>query len=109
MNDKAILQLIAPHAGISATCWIDASHDWFQREGIGYNDEFDCQHLWNPITDNADAFNLLVTMQVRIDFHDNGVSAYVEGGSQGYFIDDAPDMHQATRRAIVLAVAEQCK
>ena len=62
---------------------------------------------WNPLTDGNDALELSTKLKTRVEFHDGGVSAYIEGAVQGYFEDiHDNDFASATRRAIVRAAAE---
>jgi len=106
MTDKELLELAAKAAGVHATGWINASHEWFQREGIGYNDSNDCQQLWNPLTGDGDALRLAVKLELSIDFAKwtnsvfYGVDKFVQEGWNN------SDSGKAARRAIVRAAAE---
>lgn len=60
---------------------------------------------WNPLTDQADAFDLAVALKAKIEFHDGGVSVYMDGCDQGYFVHIENDPRAAARLAIVRAAA----
>ena len=67
MTDRELLEMAAKAAGLKSTGWIDKTHDWFQRDGVSYNDSNDCQQLWNPLTDDGDALRLAVMLGI-LDF-----------------------------------------
>jgi hypothetical protein len=76
MNDRDLLELAARAAGIKQTCWIDSDHEWFQAEGVGYNDADDCQQRWNPKEDDGQALRLAVGLDILQDprfYHERDV------------------------------------
>ena len=99
MTDRELLELAAKAAGIKSTCWIDKTHEWFQREGVGYDDSNDCQQLWNPLTDDGDAMRLAVKLGL---FNDEDFVAELKA----IWMYSCTDYYAATRRAIVRAAAE---
>lgn len=107
MTNRELLELAAKAAGIKKTSWIEKSHEWFQSEGIGFDDENDCQQLWNPLTDDGDALRLAVKLQIDVMQYGDHVVAWFEGGyiGTGRILYDG-DPYAATRRAIVRAAAE---
>jgi len=99
MPDRELLELAAKAAGIKQTCWIEADHEWFQAEGVGYDDPYDCQQRWNPLTDDDLALRLAVKLGLLshpLLQHYFAVEVLMPGR----------DPYAATRRAIVRAAAE---
>ena len=86
MNDKELLKLAAKAAGISKQ-WdgslVDRNHP---------------QRIWNPLTDDGDAFRLMVALRLWRDDPDICCVERVE--------DHNGDELSATRKAIVRAAAE---
>ena len=101
MTDRELLELAAKASGIKATCWIDKTHEWFQQEGVGHDDSNDCQQLWNPLTDDGDAFRLLVKLNLIYPLTRLQHFLTIERFSRQGDNDDV-----ATRRAIVRCAAE---
>lgn len=59
--------------------------------------------IWNPITDNGDAFELAVKLNIRTCPHQHGGKESVTAGSTTLAIDD--DACKAMRKAIVIEAA----
>jgi hypothetical protein len=67
--------------------------------------------IWNPLTDDGDAFHLAAKLRMRVDFE-----SLHAGSVWGQFIDDwiygysndgmVEEIGEKTRRAIVIAAAE---
>jgi len=116
MTDRELLELAAKAAGYELT--------WGEKYIVG-GDEVDCTDMpyvvsgqpdeadwyWNPLTDDGDALQLAVKLEISIDFDKrrrkvwaNTIElASVDYGDDPYYDDPCYD---ATRRAIVLAAAE---
>ena len=111
MNDRELLELAAKAAGVEV---------WFPRMADGNGGVIEPCHttrngetqVWNPLTDDGDALQLAVTLNLGISipvhktiradvicFRDSSVNVR-EGGI---------DPYAATRRAIVRAAAEIAK
>jgi hypothetical protein len=60
--------------------------------------------FWDPIDDNADAFRLMVDLQLEVAVHET-ISGVINGNLIGGSVHHDGDPHAATRRAIVLAAA----
>lgn len=93
-TDRELLELAAKVSGIPTPNWIGTEHEWLGREGVIFNDEYDCNQVWNPLADDGDAFRLAVSL---MEFE-----PYKSRGSLSCISSDA----EATRRAIVRAAAE---
>lgn len=113
MTDRELLEMAAKAAEIKSTGWIKKSHEWFQCDGVGFNDEYDCQQLWNPLTDDGDALKLAVKLNLRLVHHPVLNQVLVRPYHSNEWEDEAredcenhPDPYAATRRAIVRAAAE---
>ena len=107
-TDRELLEMAAKAAEIKSTGWINKSHEWFQCDGVGFNDEYDCQQLWNPLTDDGDALRLAVKLGMTVLIHRD--MALAESGARAFQAREkaTPDysIETATRRAIVRAAAE---
>lgn len=107
MTDRELLELAAKAAGIKK----DDSP--YNGGGFG-NDGFDCtgnmvldwhnNKHWNPLTDDGDALQLAVKLNIDVCFGANYVIA--RGSVQMPTVNNADDPYAATRRAIVRAAAE---
>lgn len=60
---------------------------------------------WDPLENIDDAFSLNARLRGRVMYHDGGVSVYIEGDVQGYFVDITDDKLKSTCMAIVDAAA----
>lgn len=100
MSDRELLELAAKAAGLTIIHW-NEDGPRIQSEGCktGY--------FWTPLSDDGDAFRLLV--KLRLPLRD-GFNGTVETGNEksGWPIWElyGDDPHAATRRAIVRAAAE---
>lgn len=114
-TDRELLVLAAKAAGIDATGWIDKSHEWFQGEGVAYNNEDDCQQCWNPLTGDGDALRLAVKLGLPLDFANSYYftegpltkcgQQHSDDGMVPFIEVHGRDADAATRRAIVRAAA----
>jgi hypothetical protein len=94
MTDRELLELAAKAAGIEVDCWLD--EDPRALTSVG---------LWNPLTDDGDAFRLMVSLRTNVHLDSNMVDVDPDGiswFSEAY----GTDPYAATRRAIVRAAAE---
>lgn len=91
---RELLEKAAKAAGIT-----------LQRErSDGLFDILESPGIWNPLTDDGDAFRLVVKLQFKVKVYPDMVSVY---GSTHYGADQAidGDPYAATRLAIVRAAA----
>ena len=97
MTEQELLELAAKAAGLDANLEIDGTFSI-------WNDKVECtQSIWNPRTNDGDAFRLAVAIA------GNGWAfSYLDeatiNGSPVWL--DSTDPNEATRRAIVLAAAK---
>ncbi len=98
-TDRELLEAAAKAAGIDLYDWDERTNDYASRVG-----------MWNPLTDDGDAFRLAVKLKIR---HGNDgvmvVCAWqplnrVSSDDCSGLVGDDP--YAATRRAIVRAAAE---
>ncbi len=112
MTDRELLELAAKAAGIEV---------WFPRMADGKGGVLEPCHTlrngqteeWNPLTDDGDAFRLMVTLRLELEFGTDFVSvgrSYENNGEWHLATEFATlersDFRAATRRAIVRAAAE---
>ena len=102
MTDKEMLELATKAAGWGTSSWV-----WSERAG-GFRYRVNGEWVvWNPLTDDGDAFRLAVTLKIDIRPSMSGSSkfryAVYDGLTYGEVDSDPPS---ATRRAIVRAAAE---
>lgn len=106
MNDRELLEMAAKAAGINGT--------WMRLRDSVYAvyDEVNACY-WNPLTDDADAFQLSVTAGIKFRWHavlnqaltwPSSVTEKLEIQENGE--DHSGDKFSASRRAIVRAAAE---
>lgn len=100
MTDRALLELAAIAAGIERLDFGDGA--------ILMSDEDGHTSVWDPLTDDGDAFRLAVDLRLVVytPYEDN--DAIVEGRDIDCIserITDKQDARAATRRAIVRAAA----
>ena len=109
MTDRELLELAAKAAGIEVH-WQDEKAADFDAEYLGMRavNRERLNEYWNPLTDDGDAFRLMVKlelivdtngMHVKVGFPYEAPLAYEKIG-----VGDDPDA--ATRRAIVKAAAK---
>lgn len=106
MTDRELLEMAAKAAGIEV---------WTDVDGNLYTCMQDLLETpWNPLTEDGDAFRLVVMLGIEIKFNYGIVSDTVEarypngdhGGIKAVFESLDNDPYAATRRAIVRAAAE---
>lgn len=107
-SDRELLELAAKAAGYT--------FDWLAGDDLmNVYDESDQHLMWNPLTDDGDALQLAVKLQLIIcNEHIRAGAAYCTRGdeefsyaSSGNTEDEVIDEdYAATRRAIVMAAAE---
>ena len=106
MTDRELLEFAAKAAGIE---WVDGHENAGLRNRDG--------RVWNPLTDDGDAFRLAVTLNIDIEFREGEMWAYRHAFADGecFTATERLSDHQpkncgtgcrATRRAIVRAAAE---
>jgi hypothetical protein len=99
MTDRELLEAAAKAAGFEFV-WI---HDTPRiLAEMGWT-------LWNPITDDDDAFRLAVKCRIEVEPWIHGDSACARAAVREVLIDEphyGDDSERATRRAIVRAAAE---
>jgi hypothetical protein len=117
MTDRELLEAAARAAGHP----IDAGHfaaaerpgawwGWVYIDGSGDPPPEDSAwtELWNPLTDDGDAFRLAVKLEIAVNpFAGKTVVAHTDSGRMGHEKWDCwdDDPYAATRRAIVRAAA----
>ena len=111
MTDRELLELAAKAAGIDAEWHSDDDADFYaEHEGMFLKGARspDNSTYWNPLTDDGDAFRLMVQADIDlVQFGDFARADYMIG--TGYFSVNelyGNDPYAATRRAIVRAAAE---
>lgn len=106
MTDVEMLKLAAKAAGLQ---WLAAKAD----EGLLVGTTCDDSRIWNPLTDDSDAFRLAVKLQMSTDIGATEISVcwwfYDEQGRglAAVYEPVSDDLAAATRRAIVRAAAEE--
>ena len=104
MSDREMLEFAAKAAGID-----------LQETEDGFEADFDDSRVWNPLTDDGDAFRLMVKLGetgfFRLNFGAGAVSAENPAVKPLPILYACEDMEElggaaATRRAIVRAAAE---
>lgn len=106
MTDRELLELAAKAAGIGAgwLCLEDADFD-MGHEGMwprGARSP-DNSKFWNPLTDDGDAFRLMVDLRLELYFGEHGVEVR---GTPTPGVVYGKDMPTSARQAIALAAAE---
>jgi hypothetical protein len=98
-NDKELLELAAKAAGYE---W-----DWF---GPNFHIAIDERRFtaWNPLTDDGDAFRLMVNLEIAINPYAGKVVTWVEANRMATHKtwDNNEDATKVVRLAIVIAAAE---
>lgn len=114
-TDRELLELAAKVSGIPTPNWIGTEHEWLGREGVIFNDEYDCNQIWNPLTDDGDAFRLAHKLNIAVTQYPIYTSPKHSVIAKVPSLDvpraEALELHgedklQATRRAIVRCAAE---
>lgn len=118
MTDKELLEAAAKAAGFGdpqemKTCWTESEYP--RNSGMygalwNYVGHMDTAELWNPLTDDGDAFRLMCILNINISYRKNINGAWVLSEREG--INFCPESlgdewgTEETRRAIVRAAAE---
>jgi hypothetical protein len=91
MTDKELLELAAKAIGLDATNHPAHTDDW----------------SWNPLTDDGDAFRLMVSLRLCVAIEFDRIDAITQHECATEYLYDKPqtDYYAATRRAIVRAAA----
>jgi len=111
MNQKHLLEMAAKASGKDLTGyqWIDTPfYTGFQRRNIDPESGFEEQTQdWNPLDDNADAFELMVDLTLDVDFIDQWTTVWHWIGDDRTVEVESEncDRYAATRLAIVRAAA----
>lgn len=101
-TDKELLELAAKAAGKYGLRYVNNEPiQGGYRTGLWCDLEEQC---WNPLTDNGQALELAVKLELEIWIGNGGV--YVGGMTMDVDEDYGADAYAATRRAIVRAAAE---
>ena len=108
MNDQELLTYAAKAAGIEIN-FESEIHGYYARE---YDDNGDVSEWWNPLIDNADAFQLMCKLKIDLYFGKGDVETSVTP-KKGYFEEvflefwnDEQSKMTAARKVIVMAAAE---
>jgi hypothetical protein len=103
MTDRELLELAAKAAGCKPP------HRYSERlNAVMWFSESGFTSIWSPLTDNKDAFELMVELKIDV-MHTNTHSPQVHAMADhevACIEDSATDPLAATRRAIVRAAAE---
>lgn len=99
-TDRELLEYAAKAAGLEESGWMADTYTHV------VNDQF---VFWNPLTDDGDAFRLMVGLNLMVDYikhgYKDGHVVAVCNEVSAYELRE-PDTEAATRRAIVRAAAE---
>lgn len=107
MTDKEMIELAAKAAGLPSRWWRYVENEAIQgglRTGL-WSDVF--EELWNPLTDDGDALQLAVKLEMVVDT----MERVIVGSSPSVcveidFDEQSACPESAVRRAIVRAAAE---
>jgi hypothetical protein len=100
MTDRELLEAAAKAAGMPHT-YNDFWRGFYIRNPNG---SWVPNHHWNPLTDDGDAFRLMVSLRMNVHLDSNMVDVDPDGVS--WFSEAyGDDPYAATRRAIVRAAA----
>ena len=97
MTDQELLKLAAKAAEYELADTLDGYPLWVEGQGI-----------WNPLTDDADAFRLAVDCMIAVDFSmgNCGQEVWATSGKVDDTFVELLDNYSDARRAIVRAAAE---
>lgn len=102
MNDQELLTYAAKAIDLK---WLSYHH----LKGLCCRDDKYgglIEYYWNPLLNDADAFQLMVKLRLEVYVHENE-SAVIDGNIIANTIQNHNgDPYAATRRAIVMAAAE---
>lgn len=101
MTDRELLEMAARAAGIDRFSF--DGHDDFIVDP-SYIDADGFPVVWDPLTDDADAFRLAASLGLVVDF--SRPSAALPFTRHGYTLSEGGNNPEAIRRAIVRAAAQ---
>lgn len=118
MTDLEMLELAAKAFGFGdpntgSTCWTESEYP--RKSGKNgalwnYVGNMDSAELWNPLTDDGDAFRLAAHLRIAIKpgkYAGGGATAEpVHGGTAGATVFNDAGMAAQMRKAIVMVAAE---
>jgi hypothetical protein len=101
-SDKKLIELAAKAVGIEHP----GGEHCVNGPGV-----WDCKKMcwWKPLTDDGDAFRLMISANLEVERCKDGSRVYVnEYGDAPYMLESGyeQDIFAATRRAIVMAAAD---
>ena len=104
MTDRELLELAAKAAGITRKWAPTNGADEAIHENIAPLENY---IIWNPLTDDGDAFRLAVKLGISVRVRDGYATAFypLPMGCE-FHIPTGNDPYAATRRAIVRAAVE---
>jgi len=113
MIDRELLELAAKAVKVRGT-WVEKHpEDGHQSYACGIGRD-GAAPLWNPLVNDGDCFRLAVSMNLRITIYEDGftcvtASEMIKRRVETVMVKHVDDGLAATRRAIVVAVAETVK
>jgi hypothetical protein len=110
VTDRELLQFAAKAAGYvvlaSLAGHADGTTHWWKGAAWGLQIE-GVDGIWNPLTDDGDAFRLAVKLNITVRRSDEYDASYAVAPYDPTLISETDaDPYAATRRAIVRAAAE---
>ena len=106
MDDKTLLERAAKAYGIIGEYVPESRHT---HACISFTDEDDCEHGWNPLTDDGEALRLAVRLGLSLHVFHVGPVFAGQTMTSSFDLeieeDGRDDPYAATRRAIVRAAA----
>ena len=114
MTDRELLELAAKAAafGTNGTCWTESEYPRGSgKHGALWNyvGHMDTAELWNPLTDDGDAFRLAVKLRMSVTNTDIRTSVLAQPEPNTDWVAPTEphngDPCAATRRAVVRAAA----
>ena len=116
MSDRELLELAAKAFGFGKKNLPEKTHCWTESEypkGSGkqgalwnYVGHGETAELWNPLSDDGDAFRLVVKAELTVHHWADEICVCNMNGTINESIARVGDIYAATRRAIVRAAAE---
>ena len=105
MTDRELLEAAARAAGIDRFSF-DGHDDYIVDPSYIDADGFPV--VWDPLTDDADAFRLAVKLRINVQFQGSSESTLrvIAGDTRAWAKFYDGDIASATRRAIVRAAAQ---
>lgn len=112
MTDRELLELAAKAAGMTRLRIFDGvrhaedmGNDPIPIRIEAYKPDGSYEFRWNSLTNDADAFRLMVALKMEVEVN-NGVVMAQNGEIMEWPQENGEDMNSATRRAITRAAAE---